>query len=78
MRFATCDDEAPLLGYENAAKPSLTFYEVPENRSFLPTANTCRCELKLPRASIEVRLPDVDALFHLYDMAFVNPYFGHK
>lgn len=32
LRFATCDDEMPLLGYERGAKPSVTFYEVPENK----------------------------------------------
>ncbi len=78
LRFATCDDEIPLLGYERGAKPSITFYEVPDNKSFIPTANTCSSQLQLPRPTIEVGLPDDDTLFHFYDMAFVNEYFGHK
>ncbi|CAB4030287.1 leucine-rich repeat-containing DDB_G0290503 isoform X1 [Paramuricea clavata] len=78
LRFATCDDEIPLLGYERGAKPSVTFYEVPENKSFIPTANTCSCKLQLPRPTIEVGLPDDDTLFDFYDMAFVSEYFGHK
>ncbi|XP_028418723.1 uncharacterized protein LOC114544232 [Dendronephthya gigantea] len=78
LRFATCDDEIPLLGYEYLAKPSITFYEVPENKSFFPTANTCCSKLQLPRPTIEVGLPDDDTLFNFYDMAFVNEYFGHK
>ena len=35
LQFATCDEEVPLLGYENGVKPSATFHEVAENKSFI-------------------------------------------
>ena len=78
LQFATCDEEVPLLGYENGVKPSATFHEVAENKSFIPTANTCCCRLLLPTPSLEIALPDEETLFQLYDMAFLNAYFGRK
>lgn len=78
LQFATCDEEVPLLGYENGKQPSTTFYEVPDNKNFIPTANTCVGNLKLPRPSHETPLPVDEELFEKYDLAFVNAFFGHK
>ena len=74
LQFSTAADEEPVLGF--GTEPSLKFYEVVY--SFLPTANTCSCCLQLPRPSIDVPLPGNQDLFSLYDLAFVNAYFGHR
>ncbi|CAB4001418.1 leucine-rich repeat-containing DDB_G0290503 isoform X1 [Paramuricea clavata] len=79
LQFATCDEEVPLLGYENGVKPSTTFHEVAENKSFIPTANTCLLQITATNTiSLEIALPDEETLFQLYDMAFLNAYFGRK
>jgi hypothetical protein len=78
LQFATCDEEVPLLGYENGIQPSITFYEVGENKSFIPTANTCIGNLQLPRPSHETHLPVDEELFPKYDIAFVNAFFGNR
>ena len=78
MKFATCDEDIPLLGYENEVKLSTMFHEVPESQSFLPTANTCVGNLQLPRPTHEIPLPAEEQLFEKFDMAFFNSYFGHR
>ena len=45
--------------------------------SFIPTANTCICCLNLPHATHQMHLPTAQNLFPLYDLAFVNAFFGH-
>ncbi|XP_070575403.1 uncharacterized protein [Ptychodera flava] len=74
LKFVTCDYDEPILGYTEG--PAIDFYEVPNNASFLPTANTCINMLKLPRATHDHPLPDKDTLFKLYDYAFSCHYFG--
>ena len=78
LQFTTCDEEVPLLGYENGIRPSITFYEVAANKSFIPTANTCVGNLQLPRPSHESPLPTDEELFEKYDIAFVNTFFGNR
>lgn len=63
-----------MLGFE--LHPSLIFTEVIP--SFIPTANTCSNTLYLPHATRSKPLPETEALFDLYDYAFVNAYFGNK
>lgn len=72
LAFVTGADEEPMLGF--TIPPELHFYEVHE--SFLPTANTCIGCLRLPRPSLEKPLPDTADLFEIYDLAFMNTYFG--
>ena len=73
LQFATGSDEEPILGFE--LHPSLIFTEV--KNSFLPMANTCSNTLYLPHATISTPLPESEALFQLYDYAFINTFFGN-
>ena len=73
LKFATCIDEEPTLGYE--IHPSLRFIEV--SISFIPSSRTCINALMLPRPTTHERLPKEDELFNLYDYAFTNAYFGN-
>ena len=73
LKFVTGDDQEPILGYE--LDPSLIFDECDDGR-FLPSARTCISQLVLPRATINVKLPEENSLFNLYDFAFANDYFG--
>jgi len=71
--FTTGVDEEPVLGFE--LHPSLVFVDEDENR-FLPTSSTCINQLKLPVGSSSNELPSEEALFELYDFAFLNTHFG--
>jgi hypothetical protein len=75
LQFTTGTDEEPMLGF--ALHPSLCFFEVEEESSFLPLSNTCTNTLRLPCGSLERPLPKREQLFSLYDYAFSNTYFGH-
>jgi hypothetical protein len=69
LRFATGLEQEPLLGF--ACGPRLLFDAyLPGN---LPQSNTCVNVLKLP---IGHDMSDTD-LFHKYDLAFLNTYFGY-
>ncbi|XP_052281203.1 uncharacterized protein LOC127878711 [Dreissena polymorpha] len=74
LQFATGTDEEPMLGF--SIHPSIEFVEVQANSSFIPTANTCINCMKLPRPSLEVKLPADTELFSLYDYAFMNSFYG--
>ena len=74
LEFTTGASEEPVLGFE--PKPSIKFVLVREDLSFIPTSNTCGNELLLPRPSFDKELPQDDQLFSLYDLAFVNAYYG--
>lgn len=74
LTFVTGTDEEPVLGFH--ILPSIQFHEVQD--SFLPTANTCICCLRLPRPSLNTQLPATEVLFPLYDMAFSSTFFGTK
>lgn len=74
LTFVTGTDEEPVLGFH--IHPSIQFHEVQD--SFLPSANTCIGCLRLPRPALNVQLPATEVLFSLYDMAFLNTFFGTK
>jgi len=77
LQFATGIDEEPVLGYD--LKPSLTFVEaVCVNYGFLPRASTCVNRIHLPRPTQEIKLPDDEKLFEIYDSAFASSFFGQK
>ncbi|KAH3805220.1 hypothetical protein DPMN_133517 [Dreissena polymorpha] len=71
LRFATGSEEEPMLGF--VLHPSIKFTVA---GSFVPTANTCANTLNLPRPSPDTPLPPDQKLFHFYDLAFSNTYFG--
>lgn len=73
LQFATGAEEEPILGF--TIHPSLVFVEA--TTTFLPTANTCTCCLRLPHATNELPLPPSQELHSLYDLAFLNAFFGH-
>ncbi|XP_070581511.1 uncharacterized protein [Ptychodera flava] len=73
LQFATGTDEEPVLGF--TIRPSIVFIEV--ETSFIPTANTCINSMHLPRPNNSSDLPSQDKLFELYDLAFVNAFFGN-
>ncbi|XP_063400103.1 uncharacterized protein LOC134684725 [Mytilus trossulus] len=74
LMFATGADEEPILGF--AVGPEICFSESETYNSFLPTSNTCINRLTLPIPSAEKDLPTNEILFHLYDLAFANTYYG--
>ncbi|XP_057312418.1 uncharacterized protein LOC130653938 [Hydractinia symbiolongicarpus] len=74
LRFVTGSEEEPLLGF--ALAPSIKFVPVMEEGRFLPTSNTCINQLQLPMESNAISLPDENALFGLYDLAFSSRFFG--
>ncbi|CAC5389516.1 unnamed protein product [Mytilus coruscus] len=74
LMFATGADEEPILGF--AVGPEICFSESETYNSFLPTSNTCIHRLTLPIPSAEKDLPTNEILFHLYDLAFANTYYG--
>ena len=45
---------------------------------FLPKSHTCTNILKLPRGTHHLQIPSEDALFELYDFAFLSGYFGRR
>ncbi|XP_070560094.1 uncharacterized protein [Ptychodera flava] len=73
IQFTTGADEEPALGF--VINPTILFVEF--TISFVPTANTCINCLKLPRPSLSCPLPSSARLFHLYDYAFTNAFFGN-
>ena len=75
LQFITGEDEELVLGYK--LHPSLEFISV-QNKSFLPTANTCINMLKLPIPTATTPKPSTEALHNLYDYAFANAFFGHS
>ena len=75
LKFVTGTEKEPLLGFK--LNPSFSFIKTNEKNS-LPSSNTCINRLNLPRAKSEYNLPDEKTLFHLYDYAFVNQYFGQQ
>ena len=70
LQFATGAEEEPILGF--TINPSLE-----ATTTFLPTSNTFTCCLKLPHATNELPLPPSQELHSLYDLAFLNAFFGH-
>lgn len=74
LEFVTGASEEPVLGF--CQHPSIIFVKVREDLSFIPTANTCRNSMTLPRPTHETSLPADDQLFSLYDYAFLNAYYG--
>ena len=75
LKFVTGTEKEPLLGFK--LHPSLFFIKTNE-KNFLLSNNSCVNRLNLPRAAAEYNLPDKKTLFHLYDYAFVNQYFGQQ
>ena len=75
LKFVTGTENEPLLGFK--LHPSL-FYIKTNEKNFLPSSNTCINRLNLPRATAEYNLPYEKTLFHLYNYAFVNQYFGQQ
>ena len=75
LEFVTGTEKEPLLGLK--LHPSLFFIKTNE-KNFLPSSNTCMNRLSFPRVTAEYNLPDEATLFHLYDYAFVNQYFGQQ
>lgn len=74
LQFTTGTTEEPVLGF--CLHPTISFYEVKSDSSFIPTANTCINNLQLPRPSLNVILPSDEKLFPLYDYAFLNSFYG--
>ena len=76
LRFVTCCDSEPVLGF--TIKPSVNFYEVQGNSKwmFLPQAHTCSYALDLPIRNAQIKLPTEEELFEIYNLAFLNSYFG--
>lgn len=74
LQFATGTPEEPILGF--TLQPSIHFCEVKSSSGFIPTANTCINNMKLPRPSYEMELPSEEELFALYDYAFLNTFYG--
>uniref|UniRef100_A0A8W8I3L1 HECT domain-containing protein n=1 Tax=Magallana gigas TaxID=29159 RepID=A0A8W8I3L1_MAGGI len=74
LQFATGTPEEPILGF--TLQPSIQFFEVKSSSGFIPTANTCINNMKLPRPSYEIALPSEEELFALYDYAFLNTFHG--
>lgn len=70
LRFCTCQDEEPILGYSMG--PTITFQ--PDMPFDLPTSNTCINRLVLPMFDGEI--PESETVHHKFDMAFVQTYFG--
>ena len=75
IKFVMGTEKEPLLG--PSLHPSLFFIKTNE-KNFLPSSNTCINRLSFPRVTAEYNLPDEATLFHLYDYAFVNQYFGQQ
>ena len=75
QKFVTGTEKEPLLGFK--LHPSLFFIKT-NKKNFLSSSNTYTNRLSLPRATAEYNLPDEKTLFHLYDYAFVNQYFGQQ
>ena len=75
LKFFTETEKEPLLEFK--LHPSLFFIKTNE-KNFFSSSNTCTNHLSLPRATTEYNLPDEKTLFHLYDYAFVNQYFGQQ
>uniref|UniRef100_A0A8W8J7A0 HECT domain-containing protein n=1 Tax=Magallana gigas TaxID=29159 RepID=A0A8W8J7A0_MAGGI len=63
LQFATGTPEEPILGF--TLQPSIHFFEVKSSSGFIPTANTCINNMKLPRPSYEIALPSEEELFAL-------------
>lgn len=74
LQFATGTPEEPILGF--TLQPSIHFFEVKSSSGFIPTANTCINNMKLPRPSYEIALPSEEELSALYDYAFLNTFYG--
>ena len=74
LKFVTGTEKEPLLGF----KMHLKFFIKTNKNNFLPSSNTCVNLLNLSRPTAEYNLPNEKTLFHLYDYAFVNQYFGQK
>ena len=75
LKFVTGTEKEPLLAFK--LHPSLFFMKTNE-KNFLPSSNTCINHLNTPRAAAVYNLPNENTLFHLYDYAFVNQYFGQQ
>ena len=71
LQFSTAADEEPVLGF--GTEPSLKFYEV----VYFPS-NSKHMFMLPATAKCNVPLPGNQDLFSLYDLAFVNAYFGHR
>lgn len=74
LQFVTGASEEPTLGF--CHPPSIEFVKPRDDTRFIPTANTCINSLKLPRGSLEIKLPTDEELFSLYDYAFLNTFYG--
>ncbi|XP_062606328.1 G2/M phase-specific E3 ubiquitin-protein ligase-like [Saccostrea cucullata] len=69
LQFCTGCEEEPPLGY--TMQPTIEFIE---RESFLPTGNTCINKMQL---TIPIHdMPTDEAMFHFFDFAFCNTYFG--
>ncbi|XP_065934567.1 uncharacterized protein [Magallana gigas] len=74
LQFVTGASEEPILGF--CHPPSIEFVKPRDDTRFIPTANTCINSLKLPRGTLEIKLPADEELFSLYDYAFLNTFYG--
>ena len=74
LKFVLGTEKEPLLGF----KMHPSFFIKTNKNNFLPSSNTCVNLLNLARATAEYNLPNEKILFHLYDYAFVNQYFGQQ
>ena len=75
LKFVTGTEKEPLLGFK---LHSSSFFIKTNETKFLLSSNTCINRLNLPRVRAEYNLPDEKTLFHSYDYAFVNQYFGQQ
>ena len=89
LKFATGDEEEPILGFEPALKtempPAMVIQSFDGKRSgnFLPFSNTCANLLNIPRPDgVEVPMignqDEERMLFEKYDQAFLSNFFGKR
>ena len=72
LKFVTGSEVAPVLGYD--VSPHIIFDSY--MASFFPTSNTCINRLTL---AIGDCVPDIDEeTYNIFDLAFVNDYFGNR
>ena len=89
LKFATGDEEEPILGFEPNLKTELPPAMVVESSdgqrsgNFLPFSNTCANMLNIPRPD-GVNVPPISSqndermLFEKYDMSFLSNFFGKR
>lgn len=74
--FEVSSDQVPDLQQESAADSTAQKEEPMVHAGFTPTAHTSSNMLSLPRPTHQVQLPPQQKLFDIYDLAFLQPFFG--